>query len=207
MFISIAERRNKRKSQMAPSAPLAPLPKEPDYNSVQLRNNSKIGTINFTATPAPMPQQQQQTSKKFLPSLSSSNNKNKKSKVNKCDISAPTNFRHVSHVGWDANKGFDLTGNENDEVLSQFFQKAGVSKHQLNDRDTRAFIYDFIQSNNVLGTVKQEIVEQPQNTLPPPPRVTPQVPTRHQHHHVRIHFLKIKIKEIYLFCFFFFIIL
>ncbi|TMW53567.1 hypothetical protein DOY81_001331 [Sarcophaga bullata] len=181
------ERRNKRKSQMAPSAPLAPLPKEPDYNSVQLRNNSKIGTINFTATPAPMPQQQQQqqTSKKFLPSLSSSNNKNKKSKVNKCDIGAPTNFRHVSHVGWDANKGFDLTGNENDEVLSQFFQKAGVSKHQLNDRDTRAFIYDFIQSNNVLGTVKQEIVEQPQKTLPPPPRVTPQVPTRHQHHHAQ----------------------
>lgn len=167
---------------MAPSAPLAPLPKEPDYNSVQLRNNSKIGTINFT--PSPLPQQQQAPPKKFLSSLSSSNNKNKKSKVNKCDIGAPTNFRHVSHVGWDADKGFDLTGNENDEVLSQFFQKAGVSKHQLNDRDTRAFIYDFIQSNNVLGTVKQESVEQPQKTSPtspPPPRMTPQVPTRHQH--------------------------
>lgn len=168
---------------MAPSAPHAPLPKEPDYNSVQLRNNSKIGTVNFT--PAPMPQPQQAPPKKFLSSLSSSNNKNKKSKVNKCDIGAPTNFRHVSHVGWDADKGFDLTGNENDEVLSQFFQKAGVSKHQLNDRDTRAFIYDFIQSNNVLGTVKQESVEQPQKTSPtspPPPRVTPQVPTRHHHH-------------------------
>ncbi|KAI8118358.1 Wiskott-Aldrich syndrome protein [Lucilia cuprina] len=177
------EKRNKRKSQMAPSAPLAPLPKEPDYNSVQLRNNSKIGSVNFTPA-APMPQPQQAPPKKFLSSLSSSNNKNKKSKVNKCDIGAPTNFRHVSHVGWDADKGFDLTGNENDEVLSQFFQKAGVSKHQLNDRDTRAFIYDFIQSNNVLGTVKQESVEQPlKTTSPPPPRVTPQVPTRHQHHH------------------------
>ncbi|XP_011295408.1 actin nucleation-promoting factor WASL-like isoform X2 [Musca domestica] len=175
------QKRNKRKSQMAPSAPLAPLPKEPDSNTVQLRNNaSKIGTINFTPAPAPV----QPTSKHLFSSLSSSsNNKKQKPKVNKCDIGAPTNFRHVSHVGWDDDKGFDCQGDENDEVLTQFFAKAGVSKHQLSDRDTRAFIYDFIQNQNVLDIVKQENVEKPKTTIaaaPPPPP-----PTRHHHHHAQ----------------------
>ncbi|XP_073815116.1 WASP actin nucleation promoting factor isoform X2 [Musca autumnalis] len=175
------QKRNKRKSQMAPSAPLAPLPKEPDSNTVQLRNNaSKIGTINFTPAPAPV----QPTSKHLFSSLSSSSNsKKQKPKVNKCDIGAPTNFRHVSHVGWDDDKGFDCQGDENDEVLTQFFAKAGVSKHQLSDRDTRAFIYDFIQNKNVLDIVKQENVEKPRTTTtalaaPPPPPP----PTRHHHH-------------------------
>ncbi|XP_013097655.1 actin nucleation-promoting factor WASL isoform X2 [Stomoxys calcitrans] len=174
------QKRNKRKSQMAPSAPLAPLPKEPDTNAVQLRNNtSKIGTINLTPAPT------QPTSKHLFSSLSSSsssNNKKLKPKFNKCDIGAPTNFRHVSHVGWDDDKGFDCVGDENDEVLNQFFVKAGVSKTQLNDRDTRAFIYDFIQNKNVLDIVKQENVEKPMKTAqaaPPPP------PTRHHHHHTQ----------------------
>ena len=54
----------------------------------------------------------------------------------------PTNFQHISHVGWDPNKGFDL---ENvDPKLKQFFSKAGVSERELQDKDTRDFIYDFI---------------------------------------------------------------
>lgn len=163
---------------MAPSAPLAPLPKEPDSNTVQLRNNSsKIGTINLTPAPAA-----QSASKHLFSSLSSSNNKKQKPKVNKCDIGAPTNFRHVSHVGWDDDKGFDCKGDENDEVLNKFFAKAGVSKTQLSDRDTRAFIYDFIQNKNVLDIVKQENVEKPVTALAAPPPPPP--PTRHQHHHV-----------------------
>ncbi|XP_075148108.1 WASP actin nucleation promoting factor isoform X2 [Haematobia irritans] len=168
------QKRNKRKSQMAPSAPLAPLPKEPDSNVVQLRNNaSKIGTINLTSAPTTQP-----PSKNLFSLSSSSNNKKQKPKVNKCDIGAPTNFRHVTHVGWDDDKGFDCQGDEKDEILNQFFAKAGVSKTQLNDRDTRAFIYDFIQNKNVLDIVKQENVEKPMKVAqaaPPPP------PTRHHH--------------------------
>jgi hypothetical protein len=34
--------------------------------------------------------------------------KGDKKKLTKEDISRPTNFTHVSHVGWDPNKGFDL---------------------------------------------------------------------------------------------------
>lgn len=84
-------------------------------------------------------------------------------KLTKADISSPTNFIHIVHVGWNAQKGFDLNGEEVSN-LNAFLQKAGVSEQQLNDRDTRAFIYDFIQSNNVLDSVKLE-----QNSQSPPP--------------------------------------
>ena len=66
----------------------------------------------------------------------------KRAKLRKEDISLPTNFQHISHVGWDPNRGFDL---ENvDPKLKQFFSKAGVSEKELQDKETRDFIYDFI---------------------------------------------------------------
>ena len=66
----------------------------------------------------------------------------KRTKLRKEDISLPTNFQHISHVGWDPNRGFDL---ENvDPKLKQFFSKAGVSEKELQDKETRDFIYDFI---------------------------------------------------------------
>lgn len=95
-------------------------------------------------------------------------------KLTKADISMPTDFKHVVHVGWTAQKGFDLNGEEVDS-LNSFLEKAGVSEQQLNDRETRAFIYDFIQSNNVLDSVKLE--QDTNGTKAPPP-----VPSRQ---HVR----------------------
>ncbi|SPP80773.1 neural Wiskott-Aldrich syndrome protein isoform X1 [Drosophila guanche] len=187
------EKRNRQKSQQAPNAPVPPVPLEPmrpppmqssggggggmtatdGGGPVQLRNN-KINSV--TLTPAP--------TKNFLSSNFGlgSQGKDKKRKVTKADISQPTNFVHISHVGWDADKGFDLTGNEDDEMLNEIFVKAGVSEMELKDRDTRAFIYDFIQSNNVLGTVKPESEKSPTEPTPvsgthmPPP-----VPSRHNH--------------------------
>ncbi|XP_030573966.1 neural Wiskott-Aldrich syndrome protein [Drosophila novamexicana] len=190
------EKRNRQKSQQAPNAPMPPVSREPtrppsiigkspmpttttttvDSGAVQLRNN-KINSVTLTPAPAQPP------TKNFLSSnfgLSGSAGKDKKRKVTKADISQPTNFVHISHVGWDANKGFDLTGNESDEMLTKFFAKAGVSESQLNDRDTRAFIYDFIQSNNVLASVKQEEIESPTE---PTPHMPPPVPSRHHPHH------------------------
>jgi len=91
-------------------------------------------------------------------------------KFTKADISMPTNFKHVTHVGWTAQNGFDFTGEEA-KTLEPFLQKAGVSDHQLKDRETRQFIYDFIHNHKVLDTVKSE---HPNQTPPPP------VPTRNQ---------------------------
>lgn len=88
-------------------------------------------------------------------------------KLTKADISMPTDFKHVVHVGWTAQKGFDLNGEEV-ENLNHFLERAGVSEQQLNDRETRAFIYDFIQSNNVLDSVKLENSDQSARNAPPP---------------------------------------
>lgn len=36
------------------------------------------------------------------------NKKKEKAKISKADISMPTNFIHVQHIGWDPNTGFDV---------------------------------------------------------------------------------------------------
>lgn len=59
--------------------------------------------------------------------------------LRKEDIGKPMDFRHVQHVGWDPNKGFDLT--VIDSSLKTFFEKAGVSANELKDENTRQFIY------------------------------------------------------------------
>ncbi|XP_037943736.1 neural Wiskott-Aldrich syndrome protein [Teleopsis dalmanni] len=176
------EKRSRPKSQNAPNAPPGvdissrqPMSHTMTDSSVQLRNHPKLGTVTITPTPAMPPP------KNFLTAgvgLSSTSSKDKKRKVTKADISTPTNFRHVTHVGWDADKGFDYQGGGNDEMLKTFFAKAGVSESELEDRATRQFIYDFVESNNVLASVQSERFEDPKPVaaVAPPP-----VPTRHHH--------------------------
>lgn len=157
------ERRNRSKQQLAPAAPTSNM--EEDTTKVTLRNHPKISTIQIAPSGnSVMP----------IKLLNNSKDKKRNRRVTKDDISLPTNFVHVSHVGWNAQKGFDVNGKEDDEMLQQFLSKAGVSEQQLKDRDTRAFIYDFIESNNVLASVKSERVEKPRAPIPPP------VPSRQQ---------------------------
>lgn len=95
-----------------------------------------------------------------------SQGKKKKSHLTKADIGFPSDFKHIAHVGWDPNKGFDID-NVQDPVFKQFFNKAGVSDKQLRDRDTREFIYDFINTHGGLDAVKSEVVEQVPKKPPP----------------------------------------
>lgn len=95
-------------------------------------------------------------------------------KLTKADIGTPSNFKHVTHVGWDAKKGFDLSGE--DESLRPFLQKAGISENQLKDRQTRDFIYSFIESHNVEEVMRKE--HQTKAAAPP-------VPTRPAQNNVR----------------------
>lgn len=114
-------------------------------------------------------------------------------KLTAADISMPTNFQHVVHVGWSAQNGFDMRDNDpnGSEQLNSFLKKAGVSQQELNDRKTRQFIYDFIESNNVL---KLEADGTPVASMPAlatssssgggksgggPPPPPPPVPSRH----------------------------
>lgn len=58
-----------------------------------------------------------------------------------------------------------------DPQLKQFFEKVGVSDDQLRDRETREFIYDFIETHGGINAVKAAIVPpslQAQQAPPPP---------------------------------------
>lgn len=121
-------------------------------------DDSNVILRNAPNAPTPSPFAQMPQASAFVGNMGIGNGRDKKRsnrKLTKADISMPTDFKHIVHVGWSAQKGYDLN---NDEVstLNAFLEKAGVSEQQLNDRDTRAYIYDFIQSHNVLDSVKSE---------------------------------------------------
>ena len=97
----------------------------------------------------------------------SSVGKGERRKLKKEDIGMPTNFQHISHVGWDPNRGFDL---ENvDPNLKKFFQKAGVDERILQNKDTREFIYDFIDKHGGVEAALREVNNLNEGIAPPPP--------------------------------------
>ena len=93
----------------------------------------------------------------------------------------------MSHVGWDPDRGFDVSV-ESDPKLQEFFKKAGVGDRELQDKDTREFIYDFIDKHGGLEAALQEIDPaksgQRKSSAPPPqsyPKTAPPpVPTAPQ---------------------------
>ncbi|EZA49543.1 neural Wiskott-Aldrich syndrome protein isoform X2 [Ooceraea biroi] len=114
-----------------------------------------------------------------------------KRKLTKDDISLPSNFRHVAHLGWDVNnKGLEL--DSVDAELQQFFNNAGVSEHELQDKGTRKFIYDFIERNGGMSAVQEDIrplanakSNNPPPTLPQRQEYPPPVPARMIPHQTR----------------------
>ncbi|XP_077332733.1 actin nucleation-promoting factor WAS isoform X2 [Lithobates pipiens] len=106
-----------------------------------------------------------------LPSEKSKSKKGKK-KFSKADIGAPSGFKHVSHIGWDPNNGFDV--NALDPELLNLFSQAGISEAQLKDAETSKLIYDFIEQHGGVEAVKQEMRQGDiSDSAPPPP------PSRH----------------------------
>uniref|UniRef100_A0A0A9X600 Neural Wiskott-Aldrich syndrome protein n=3 Tax=Lygus hesperus TaxID=30085 RepID=A0A0A9X600_LYGHE len=107
--------------------------------------------------------------------------KDGKKRLTKADIGLPENFKHISHVGWDPNKGFDF-GKIEDPQLKEFLLKAGVSESHLRDKDTRDFIYDFIQRNGGMEAVAGALDVAPpvpsraKAPPPPPTRAPPAIP-------------------------------
>ncbi|XP_057335244.1 actin nucleation-promoting factor WASL-like [Microplitis mediator] len=81
--------------------------------------------------------------------------KDHKRKLTVADISQPSNFRHVVHLGSDTSKCIDP--DSIDPTLRQFFDVAGITQRQLTSRETRDFIYDFIGSHGGLTAVKNEL--------------------------------------------------
>ncbi|XP_010604737.1 wiskott-Aldrich syndrome protein [Fukomys damarensis] len=99
-----------------------------------------------------------------------------KKKISKADIGAPSGFKHVSHVGWDPQNGFDV--NNLDPDLRSLFSRAGISEAQLTDAETSKLIYDFIEDQGGLEAVRQEMRRQEPLPPPPPPCRGGNPPTR-----------------------------
>jgi Wiskott-Aldrich syndrome protein len=81
-----------------------------------------------------------------------------KIKISKLDIGSPTDFRHIQHIGWSPSTGFDLK--VIDPKLQNFFEIAGISADQLDDIDTRKFIFNFIDNHGGIETAIQEATNQ-----------------------------------------------
>ncbi|XP_066065274.1 LOW QUALITY PROTEIN: actin nucleation-promoting factor WAS-like [Chamaea fasciata] len=94
-------------------------------------------------------------------------------KISKADIGAPSGFKHVGHIRWDPNGGFDLAAL--DPALRSLFAQAGVSERHLADAETSRLIHDFIERQGGLQAVRREMGQQ--GPPPPPPgRGTPAPP-------------------------------
>ncbi|XP_076447421.1 actin nucleation-promoting factor WAS-like [Babylonia areolata] len=109
--------------------------------------------------------------------------KDKNKKLTKADIGAPTEFRHVSHVGWDPNKGFDM--NNLDPDMKQLFSLVGIDKEEEIDKDTVDFIYDFVEKSGGMEVLRKEMKQRPpppappsggSRGVPPPPNRSPAAP-------------------------------
>ncbi|XP_055523939.1 actin nucleation-promoting factor WASL [Wyeomyia smithii] len=133
-------------------------------NTVTLRHKPSFATQQAIPNAGFQLQQQQQQQQHYQKA------KNKgKARLRKEDIGMPSNFKHLTHVGWSPTSGFDLSGEE--ETLKPFLVKAGVRDQHLKDRETREFIYDFIQNHKVLDTMKHEQSGNRKQKPPAPPPV------------------------------------
>ncbi|XP_065175933.1 actin nucleation-promoting factor WAS-like [Sycon ciliatum] len=132
------------------------------------------------ATPEPAPNTMKSSKKDPSPSFwgkkddkKSKKNKDGKGKIRKIDISGPSNFQHLSHIGWDPVSGFD--SNNIAPEWKRLFSAAGVTEEQMQDRDTAEFILNYIEQH---GGIEQAVREMDSNgglgglgaaMAPPPP--------------------------------------
>ncbi|KAI8903601.1 hypothetical protein EDD86DRAFT_97151 [Gorgonomyces haynaldii] len=69
----------------------------------------------------------------------------KEKKLDKSMISAPSDFKHLSHVGYDPKKGFSA---QNIPVEWKIiFQKAGITEEQLQDKKTAKIVAKFMKEH------------------------------------------------------------
>ncbi|XP_043093643.1 WASP like actin nucleation promoting factor b isoform X1 [Puntigrus tetrazona] len=158
------KRRDPPNGPSGPSGPTLPMAtvdiKNPEINNQRYQNNTQMNNINLHSN---------------FNRKDKSKGKNKKKKISKAEIGTPSNFRHVGHVGWDPNTGFDL--NNLDPELKNLFDMCGISEAQLKDKETSKDIYEFIEQRGGVEAVKNELRRQA--PPPPPSRGGPPPPPPH----------------------------
>eukprot|EP01132_Coremiostelium_polycephalum_P000963 gene963-1226_t len=83
------------------------------------------------------------------------------------EISGPTDFKHESHIGWDADKGFEIRNIPPD--WRQLFQSAGIKRKDLKDKETAQFIVNVIGESIANQQLQQQQPPQQRGAPPPPP--------------------------------------
>ncbi|OCT66358.1 hypothetical protein XELAEV_18042614mg [Xenopus laevis] len=148
-----------------PNGPTSPLPLAPSQS------------LNMPAVNIPNPDVTSARYRALTAPADKGKNKKGKKKFSKADIGAPSGFKHVSHVGWDPNSGFDV--NQLDPDIHDLFSRAGISDAQLEDAETSKLIYDFIEQQGGVEAVKQEMRKgEPIPPPPPPSRNAPPAPSQ-----------------------------
>ncbi|KAJ3032087.1 hypothetical protein HDV00_007996 [Rhizophlyctis rosea] len=93
---------------------------------------------------------QKENSGGFLGSMGKTKGKKTKGKIDKSMISAPSNFEHVSHVGYNAKTGFSAQNIPMEWKV--IFAKAGITEDQLqNDRETQKVVKRFMKQHAAAG--------------------------------------------------------
>jgi hypothetical protein len=99
----------------------------------------------------------------------------KKGKLDKSMIGAPTDFQHVSHVGYSAQSGFSVQNIPMEWKI--IFQKAGITDEQLQDKKQKKVVKQFMKDNaHLLGGVSSPALAQPAPGSSQPKRAPPPPP-------------------------------
>ncbi|KAG0204396.1 hypothetical protein BGX28_003648 [Mortierella sp. GBA30] len=79
--------------------------------------------------------------------------KGTKGKLDKTQIGLPSNFRHLGHIGWDPNKGFNVQNIDPEwKNLFEQLDKMGVSQEDI--QNNAEFVSQFVQSRGGPGAAK-----------------------------------------------------
>ncbi|THD25431.1 Neural Wiskott-Aldrich syndrome protein [Fasciola hepatica] len=114
-----------------------------------------------------------------------------KKKLSSGDISSPSDFRHVQHVGYNREEAtYDISAEEG-EIMHEILQAIGEEYGRLNHGD-RKFVYNYLQQHGGLSEAQRQAqnirrdsmsapIGQPSRGPPPaaPRRMPPAPPTSH----------------------------
>ncbi|XP_061198590.1 actin nucleation-promoting factor WAS-like [Neopsephotus bourkii] len=162
-FEALVQERLRRRQQRAEKRQLPPLPPPGDaplLPAVPI-SNPDITASRYRGLPSPTDGP--------TASTTAGDQKKSRKKISKADISAPSGFRHVGHIGWDPRNGFDVAAL--DPALWALFTQAGITEVQLADAETSRLIHDFITERGGLQAVREELQHQgqPPSSRPPLP--------------------------------------
>ncbi|KAG0350271.1 hypothetical protein BGZ54_003925 [Gamsiella multidivaricata] len=100
-------------------------------------------------------------------------------KLDKSRIGLPSDFRHVGHIGWDPDVGFDAQNI--DPAWRELFEQldtCGVSRQQINENAT--FITEFISAHGGLPKNASKQKKPDLSRIDSPPPLRPQSPQQQQ---------------------------